>query len=209
VRDAADSANCCTGSHNTAATCPSSGVQYYSYFSAYHPPRPAPLPLLMRPIEYIYTESNCTNSYAYAFDEGSGTALWTCPSTLNSDYRLTFCPYVLTLLPLFLPTDSARCPLQASTRRSSPRAHLGRPSIVHPVHHPYHFTHECVTTPFIFVLFSLIDCTGQSRSGSSSSATSTNASGNSNSASPSGGLALLRAMATWALSVPCAVLLIY
>ncbi|KAI0301484.1 thaumatin family-domain-containing protein [Russula brevipes] len=65
----ANSANCCTGSHNTAATCPSSGVQYYSYF-----------------------KSNCTNSYAYAFDEGSGTALWTCPSALNSDYRLTFCP---------------------------------------------------------------------------------------------------------------------
>src|SRR5882757_9405364 len=31
----ADSASCCTGSHNTNATCPSSGVQFYSYFSTY------------------------------------------------------------------------------------------------------------------------------------------------------------------------------
>lgn len=28
-----DSPNCCTGSHNTAATCPPSGVDYYSFFS--------------------------------------------------------------------------------------------------------------------------------------------------------------------------------
>ncbi|KAH9987193.1 thaumatin family-domain-containing protein [Russula vinacea] len=64
-----NSSNCCTGSHNTNATCPSSGVQYYSYF-----------------------KSSCPNSYVYAFDESSGTALWTCSSSLNSDYRLTFCP---------------------------------------------------------------------------------------------------------------------
>jgi len=37
-------------------------------------------------------EGNCPNSYAYAFDEGSGTALWTCDSALNADYTLTFCP---------------------------------------------------------------------------------------------------------------------
>ncbi|KAL5478585.1 hypothetical protein ACEPAI_2769 [Sanghuangporus weigelae] len=64
-----DSANCCTGSHNTAATCPPSGVQFYDYF-----------------------KGNCPNAYAYAFDEGSGTALWTCDSSLNADYTLTFCP---------------------------------------------------------------------------------------------------------------------
>ncbi len=29
----ANNPNCCTGSHNTPATCPPSGVQYYSYFS--------------------------------------------------------------------------------------------------------------------------------------------------------------------------------
>ncbi len=29
----ANSPNCCSGSHSTAATCPSSGVSYYSYFS--------------------------------------------------------------------------------------------------------------------------------------------------------------------------------
>ncbi|KAI0251571.1 thaumatin-like protein, partial [Lactifluus subvellereus] len=71
---AADSANCCTGTHNTQTTCPASGVQFYNYF-----------------------KGNCPNAYAYAFDGGSGTALWKCDSTLNSDYRLTFCPCVLGL----------------------------------------------------------------------------------------------------------------
>nr|ANC28050.1 thaumatin-like protein [Polyporus umbellatus] len=65
----ANSANCCSGSHNTPATCPSSGVAYYSYF-----------------------KDNCPNSYAYAYDESSGTALWTCDSNLAADYTLTFCP---------------------------------------------------------------------------------------------------------------------
>jgi len=64
-----NSSNCCTGSFASAATCPNSSVQFYSYF-----------------------KGNCPNSYAYAFDENSGTALWKCPSTLNSNYTLTFCP---------------------------------------------------------------------------------------------------------------------
>ncbi|XP_006455357.1 hypothetical protein AGABI2DRAFT_194957 [Agaricus bisporus var. bisporus H97] len=64
-----DSANCCSGSHNTPQTCPASGVAFYSFF-----------------------KNNCPNSYAYAFDEGSGTALWTCDAGQNPDYTLTFCP---------------------------------------------------------------------------------------------------------------------
>lgn len=64
-----NSPNCCSGSYNTPATCPASGVAYYSYF-----------------------KNNCPNSYAYAFDESSGTALWTCNSGLLADYTLTFCP---------------------------------------------------------------------------------------------------------------------
>ncbi|EJC99749.1 thaumatin-like protein [Fomitiporia mediterranea MF3/22] len=64
-----DSANCCSGSHNTAATCPSKGVQFYSYF-----------------------KQGCPNSYVYAYDEGSGTALRNCSSSLSADYTLTFCP---------------------------------------------------------------------------------------------------------------------
>ncbi|KAH8112923.1 thaumatin-like protein [Phellopilus nigrolimitatus] len=67
--DPQDSANCCTGSHNTAATCPSSNVTDYSFF-----------------------KSNCPNSYAYAYDESSNTALWTCNTTSAADYTLTFCP---------------------------------------------------------------------------------------------------------------------
>jgi len=64
-----NSTNCCTGYYNTAATCLPSGVEFYSYF-----------------------KSNCPDAYTYAFDESSGTALWTCDSSLNSDYTLTFCP---------------------------------------------------------------------------------------------------------------------
>ncbi|KAJ3875392.1 thaumatin [Lentinula edodes] len=67
--DPANSPNCCSGQFNTAATCPPSGVEFYSYF-----------------------KSNCPDSYAYAFDESSGTALWTCSSTLAADYTVTFCP---------------------------------------------------------------------------------------------------------------------
>ncbi|KAG0144744.1 hypothetical protein CROQUDRAFT_659554 [Cronartium quercuum f. sp. fusiforme G11] len=65
-----NSANCCTGSHSTAATCPSSGVQYYNYF-----------------------KTNCPNAYAYAYDEGSESSLWTCSANGGgSDYTVTFCP---------------------------------------------------------------------------------------------------------------------
>ncbi|PVG04005.1 thaumatin-like protein [Serendipita vermifera] len=65
----ANSPNCCSGSYSTPATCPSSGVKYYSYF-----------------------KNNCPNSYAYAYDESSGTALFTCPASKRADYTVTFCP---------------------------------------------------------------------------------------------------------------------
>ncbi|KAF8810309.1 thaumatin-like protein [Phlegmacium glaucopus] len=64
-----NSPNCCSGSFSTPATCPSSGVAFYSYF-----------------------KNNCPRSYAYAYDESSNTALWTCNSGLKADYTLTFCP---------------------------------------------------------------------------------------------------------------------
>ncbi|KAH9026515.1 thaumatin-like protein [Lactarius pseudohatsudake] len=67
--DPNNSPNCCTGSHNTAATCPPSGVQFYSYF-----------------------KSNCPNAYVYAYDESSGDALFSCPSSNRADYTITFCP---------------------------------------------------------------------------------------------------------------------
>ncbi|TRM64408.1 thaumatin [Schizophyllum amplum] len=65
----ADSANCCSGSHNTADTCPPEGVQYYDYF-----------------------KDGCNDSYVYAYDESSESALWTCPDSNAADYTLTFCP---------------------------------------------------------------------------------------------------------------------
>ncbi|KAH8112930.1 Osmotin, thaumatin-like protein [Phellopilus nigrolimitatus] len=67
--DQANSPNCCSGQFDTPQTCPSSGVEYYSYF-----------------------KGNCPNAYAYAFDESSNTALWRCDSGKNADYTLTFCP---------------------------------------------------------------------------------------------------------------------
>ncbi|KAJ3982034.1 thaumatin [Lentinula detonsa] len=67
--DQADSANCCTGSHDTAATCPPSGVTDYDFF-----------------------KDACPDSYVYAYDESSGTALWTCPDSASPGYTLTFCP---------------------------------------------------------------------------------------------------------------------
>ncbi|KAH7098331.1 Osmotin, thaumatin-like protein [Auriculariales sp. MPI-PUGE-AT-0066] len=64
-----DSALCCSGSHNTPATCPPSGVTYYDHF-----------------------KNGCPNSYVYAYDESSGTALWTCDAkNKKPDYTLTFC----------------------------------------------------------------------------------------------------------------------
>ncbi|KZT58444.1 thaumatin-like protein [Calocera cornea HHB12733] len=67
--DPSNSPACCSGQYDTPATCPSSGDPTYSYF-----------------------KSNCPNTYAYAYDESSGTALWTCPGTSAADYTITFCP---------------------------------------------------------------------------------------------------------------------
>ena len=64
-----NSPSCCSGSHNTPATCPPSGVPNYNYF-----------------------KSKCPNSYVYAYDESSGTALWTCPTSKKANYTVTFCP---------------------------------------------------------------------------------------------------------------------
>ena len=49
--------------------------------------------LVMKMSTYdIFAENNCPNAYAYAYDESSGTALWTCDSNLRADYTVTFCP---------------------------------------------------------------------------------------------------------------------
>ncbi|EIW53453.1 Osmotin thaumatin-like protein [Trametes versicolor FP-101664 SS1] len=67
--DPTNNPNCCTGTHSTAATCPPSGVAFYSYF-----------------------KGNCPNSMIYEYDESSGTPLWTCGGNLQPDYTVTFCP---------------------------------------------------------------------------------------------------------------------
>ncbi|EFI27520.1 folic acid synthesis protein [Coprinopsis cinerea okayama7 len=38
------------------------------------------------------SENACPHSYAYAYDEGSSTALFTCPGIRRADYTVTFCP---------------------------------------------------------------------------------------------------------------------
>ncbi|KAF7363779.1 Thaumatin-like protein [Mycena sanguinolenta] len=65
----ANSTNCCTGMYNTPSTCPSSNVTNYNYY-----------------------KSNCVNTYAYPFDESSGTASWTCSTLQKAAYTITFCP---------------------------------------------------------------------------------------------------------------------
>lgn len=85
-----DSANCCSGSHNTADTCPPDGVDYYDYFSTLAVFYITSIGRVA--YKYRLTEGNCPNAYAYAYDESSGTALFTCGTSFASDYTLTFCP---------------------------------------------------------------------------------------------------------------------
>ncbi|GAA5846684.1 hypothetical protein JCM5353_008669 [Sporobolomyces roseus] len=65
----ANSRNCCSGSFDTPQTCPVSGVQYYNVF-----------------------KKACRDAYAYAYDESSNSALWTCEAKKKADYTITFCP---------------------------------------------------------------------------------------------------------------------
>ncbi|CAK5271650.1 unnamed protein product [Mycena citricolor] len=65
--NAANSHNCCSGAFDTPQTCPSSGVQDYSYF-----------------------KDACPTAYAYAYDDL--TSLFLCDSALKPDYTVTFCP---------------------------------------------------------------------------------------------------------------------
>ncbi|GAA5865903.1 hypothetical protein JCM1840_006295 [Sporobolomyces johnsonii] len=74
--NSADSPNCCSGSYDTAATCPSSGVEYYSVF-----------------------HDACPQAYAYAYDDN--IALFTCSHSLGADYTIT----PLFLSPLFRPSS--------------------------------------------------------------------------------------------------------
>ena len=85
----ANSADCCSGSFGTPGTCPASGVRYYRYFSESRTCSLWPAVALGL---LTCAEDQCPNAYAYAYDEGSGTALWTCDSNLSSDYTLVFCP---------------------------------------------------------------------------------------------------------------------
>ncbi|KAL8278104.1 hypothetical protein RQP46_009564 [Phenoliferia psychrophenolica] len=62
-----NSANCCSGTHDTPQTCPSSGVQ-----------------------DYDVCKGPCPAYYCYAYDDK--TALKTCPGTSNANYVITFCP---------------------------------------------------------------------------------------------------------------------
>ncbi|KAK7002357.1 thaumatin [Favolaschia claudopus] len=71
--NAGNSSNCCTGSFGSQEACPTSSVEHYSYF-----------------------KQSCPNSFAYAFDESSGTAVFQCPKAVKFDedveYTVTFCP---------------------------------------------------------------------------------------------------------------------
>ncbi|GAA5948345.1 hypothetical protein JCM3765_001380 [Sporobolomyces pararoseus] len=64
-----NSRNCCSGSFNRPETCPVSKVAHYNVF-----------------------KNACLDAYAYAYDEASKSALWTCPAEKKADYTITFCP---------------------------------------------------------------------------------------------------------------------
>ncbi|GAA5847242.1 hypothetical protein JCM3766R1_005556 [Sporobolomyces carnicolor] len=64
-----NSRNCCSGSFDRPETCPSSGVAHYKFF-----------------------KDACPDAYAYAYDESSKSALWTCDASKKADYTITFCP---------------------------------------------------------------------------------------------------------------------
>ena len=93
----ADSANCCSGSHNTAETCPPDGVQYYDYF-----------------------KNACKNSYVYAYDESSKTALWTCPTADKAGEYLLSLSYRDALLTFLAQTTPSPSALKHSLRSSLP-----------------------------------------------------------------------------------------
>ncbi|RPD61751.1 thaumatin-like protein [Lentinus tigrinus ALCF2SS1-7] len=67
--DPVNNPNCCTGTHGTPATCPPSGVAYYSYF-----------------------KGNCPNSYVFVYDNSGGAPQWVCTASQKADYTVTFCP---------------------------------------------------------------------------------------------------------------------
>ncbi|BGP23588.1 hypothetical protein JCM10295v2_002487 [Rhodotorula toruloides] len=58
---------CCSGAYAFPDKCPPSGIPHYQWW-----------------------KDSCPYSYVYAFDESSGTALFTCSK--RADYVITFCP---------------------------------------------------------------------------------------------------------------------
>ncbi|BGP06868.1 hypothetical protein JCM10049v2_002696 [Rhodotorula toruloides] len=58
---------CCSGAHSKPEQCPASGIPHYKWW-----------------------KDSCPYSYVYAYDESSGTALFTCEKRV--DYVITFCP---------------------------------------------------------------------------------------------------------------------
>ncbi|GAA5832037.1 hypothetical protein JCM11251_002796 [Rhodosporidiobolus azoricus] len=67
--NAANSPACCSGDYATPDKCPAAGIPHYDLF-----------------------KKNCPTSYAYAYDESSQSALYTCPKDKKADYTITFCP---------------------------------------------------------------------------------------------------------------------
>ncbi len=65
-----DSANCCSGSHNSASTCSPDDVDFYDYF-----------------------KSGCENAYAFPFDDvQTEEVIYTCSSSASPAYTIEFCP---------------------------------------------------------------------------------------------------------------------
>lgn len=86
----ANSRNCCSGSFDTPQTCPVSKVQYYSVLYV-SPVLRSLLSATDGIALHLDSKKACPDAYAYAYDESSKSALWTCEAKKKADYTITFC----------------------------------------------------------------------------------------------------------------------
>ncbi|GAA5993739.1 hypothetical protein JCM5350_004813 [Sporobolomyces pararoseus] len=81
---------CCFGAHQLPEQCPSSAIPNYPWQDPALVLFPGTIPLTYFGISNYRWKKNCPIAYAYAYDESSGTALFTCTKQVN--WMITFCP---------------------------------------------------------------------------------------------------------------------
>ena len=86
------SINCCSGKYNSKEACPFNEVDYYDVLkpfcqNAYWYRELSLLPFIISNEELMFE-----GSVAYDFQPNSPTVDWSCPTSKNANYRITFCP---------------------------------------------------------------------------------------------------------------------